>query len=123
MILRKQALKTIKLRKSYNIISNYFGFFLLKYINKKNNNIIMSNVNLLIVKEEDVYFSSIHYRTLMHLFEKDFNSFFELLKRKTYLDAGFVIIDFNNKIIINSQNSFDIYSIKNKIFRIININD
>jgi len=83
----------------------------------------MSNVNLLVIKNENVYFLSIHYRTLINLLDNNFNKFFELIKRKTYLDSGFVIVDLNKEIIINSQNAFDIYSSKNKRLKIININD
>ncbi len=81
----------------------------------------MSNVNLLIINNENVYFLSIHYKTLIWLLENDFNKILEVLKRKTYLDAGFIVLDNNQKLIINSQNAFDIYSIKQKRFNVVNI--
>ena len=58
---------------------------------------------------------------LMQLLEKDINRIFDIIKTKTYLDAGFMVIDNNQKIIINSQNAFDIYSVQQKRFNVINI--
>ena len=67
----------------------------------------MSYVNLFIVKDDCVYFVSVHYRTAMKLLGGGIDRALPLLKSK-FLDAGYLVIDANKKIIINGQSAFSI---------------
>jgi len=63
----------------------------------------MSIVNLFVIKENKIYFIRKHYRKVQemlknqkHLSKEDYY----------YLDAGYLVLDLDNKSIINSQHAF-----------------
>jgi len=64
----------------------------------------MSEINLVIVKGSDFYYTKMHYREIIKAISNP-AEFKKLLKNKQYLDAGYLILDFNNKTIINCQNA------------------
>ena len=68
----------------------------------------MSFVNLIVVKDESIFFGKIHYNALPRINLEEFT--------KEYLDAGFVIIDHNNKTIIDAQDAFPIEKLQFKDF-------
>ena len=77
----------------------------------------MSKVCCIIVQGNNIYFVSKHYREIVEAI-KNPEKFKELLKNKQYLDAGYLVLDFNNQTIINCQNAtslpkhkFDVVSI------------
>ena len=72
----------------------------------------MSEINLIIVKGSDFYYTKMHYREIIKAI-KNPEAFKKLLKNKHYLDAGYLIFDFNNQTIINSNNQ---YKLKKNIF-------
>lgn len=67
----------------------------------------MSYVHLLIAKDDCVYLVNVHYRTAMRLLEKGVDSILPLLKPK-FLDAGYIVLDLNRKVVINSQGAFPV---------------
>ena len=62
----------------------------------------MSEINFIVVKGEHLYFTRAHYRKIIEAI-KNPAKFKKLLKNKYYLDAGYLILDFNNQTIINCQ--------------------
>lgn len=64
----------------------------------------MSEINIIIVKGADFYYAQMHYREIIKAISNP-EEFKKLLKNRQYLDAGYLIIDFNNKTIINCQNA------------------
>ncbi len=64
----------------------------------------MSEINLIIVKGSDFYYTKMHYREIIKAINNP-EEFKKLLKNKQYLDAGYLILDFNNQTIINCQNA------------------
>ena len=67
----------------------------------------MSYVHVLIVKDDCIYLVNVHYRTAMKWLEKGVEKVLPLLKHH-FLDAGYLVIDLNRKVVINSQNAFPI---------------
>ena len=67
----------------------------------------MSYVHLLIIKDDNVYLVSVHYRTAMKLVEKGVDKILPLLKSR-YLDAGYLVLDLNKRVIVNGQNAFPV---------------
>jgi len=75
----------------------------------------MSLVNLFVIKGNRIYFIRKHYRKVQELLknQKDLSK-----EDYYYLDAGYLVLDLNNKSIINSQGAFAIpqtefYTIEN----------
>lgn len=64
----------------------------------------MSNVNLVIIKDDKMYFIRDHFNKIKKLAGR--------LKSKSFLDAGYIILDYNNKVILNSQSAFDVNELK-----------
>ncbi|MBW2973100.1 hypothetical protein KY346_01770 [Candidatus Woesearchaeota archaeon] len=62
----------------------------------------MSEVNFIVIKGENLYFAKAHYRKIIEAV-KNPEKFKKLLKSRHYLDAGYLILDFNNQTIINCQ--------------------
>lgn len=71
----------------------------------------MSNVHLLIVKDDCVYLLNVHYRTAKRILEGKIEKVLPKL-RPRFLDAGYIIADLNKKVIVNGQNGFAIPLIK-----------
>lgn len=76
----------------------------------------MSNVTILVIKDGHAYFFSCHYRTAQRLLEND-----KILSRNTkeFLDAGYIVVDVDEKFIINCQDAFEL---KKKRFEILHVN-
>ena len=66
----------------------------------------MSLVNALIIKNNKINFYRAHYNKIIQIINSP--------KPNKFIDAGYIIIDFDNKTIINSQNAFSIKDINNK---------
>lgn len=63
----------------------------------------MSIVNLFVIKENRIYVIRKHYRKILELLKNPKN----LSKANYYyLDAGYLVLDLNNKTMINSQYAF-----------------
>ncbi len=61
----------------------------------------MSFVNVFMVKDDSVYFVRVHYRELKKLMQQP-SQYLQKLRPK-YLDAGYVILDLNRKVIFDGQ--------------------
>lgn len=71
----------------------------------------MSLINLIVIDGENIHFVQTHYRIVENLFNNGFrelNWFLRINKQKKYLDAGYILLDFNRKLIINGQNAITI---------------
>ena len=64
----------------------------------------MSYVHLLIAKDDNIYLVNVHYRTAMKLLEHP-ERVLPLLKPR-FLDAGYLVVDFDKKIVVNGQDAF-----------------
>jgi len=65
----------------------------------------MSTVNALIIKNKKISFHSAHYNKIIKLLE--------LQNPTKPIDAGYIIIDFDNNVIFNAQNAFSIKDLNN----------
>lgn len=72
----------------------------------------MSYIYLIIVSENKVCHFSVHYRTAMKLLDNGILNTIKLLKDKKFVDAGYLLIDFDRNQIINAQNAFPLRTIK-----------
>ena len=79
----------------------------------------MSNVNVLLIIEDKVYNFSVHYRTFINLIEKNFEPMKSLPSK--YLDSGFVVVDMNKKMILESQTAIDVNRLVGKKFEVIGV--
>lgn len=62
----------------------------------------MSEVHLIIIKNRKIYFITEHYRKIQQILESK-----DVIKQKgKYLDAGYILVDFDNKELINCQDAF-----------------
>jgi len=67
----------------------------------------MSYVSLFIIKDDCVYYVNVHYKTAKKLINGGWEKLLPLLKSH-YLDSGYIVLDFNQKTIINVQSAFHI---------------
>ena len=81
-----------------------FGFFVEKYVKKYLLPIRMSLVHLVIVHNKTVYQLNVHYRTALRLLKQGPAVLADMpgLDR----DAGYLIIDYDKKTLINCQDAF-----------------
>jgi len=65
----------------------------------------MSLVNLFVIKGNRIYFIRKHYRKVQEMLKNQK----DLVKEDYYyLDSGYLVLDLNNKTIVNSQMAFAI---------------
>jgi len=67
----------------------------------------MSFVHLTIVHKNTVYQLNVHYRTALRLLQQGPEEFFKFAPGK-YRDAGYLIVDYDKKRIVNGQEAFAI---------------
>ena len=71
----------------------------------------MSLINLIVVDKNKLYFAQMHYRYVLNLMKQNFKNI-ELIKhfvrQKYYLDAGYLLVDMNEKTVISNQDGFSI---------------
>ena len=72
----------------------------------------MSFVNLIIIKDKNIYFAEKHYREIITAINKD--NLKDLTDKETYLDSGYMVIDLNSSTILNAQNAFNLEETKAK---------
>lgn len=63
----------------------------------------MSFVHLLIIKDDKLSLASVHYRSAIGFIEKLHK--FKMPSHR-FLDSGYVVVDFNRKLIVNGQDAF-----------------
>ena len=73
----------------------------------------MSYVQMIIIKDDCVYSISVHYRTAMKLLEKGVDNVLPLLKSR-FLDAGYLVLDLNRKVVVNGQDAFPVAKVVGK---------
>ena len=71
----------------------------------------MSSVNVVFVKDDCIYFARVHYRKLDSILAQGINTILPALRAK-FLDAGYIIVDSNNKTIINGQRGIAVKKVK-----------
>ena len=67
----------------------------------------MSFVHLTIIHKNTIYQLNVHYRTALRLLEQSPEELFRFLPGK-YRDAGYLIVDYDKKMLINGQEAFAI---------------
>ena len=65
----------------------------------------MSNVHMFVVKDDCVYLLNVHYRTAKRILEEGVEKVLPKLKPR-FLDAGYMVVDLNRKVLVNGQNGF-----------------
>jgi hypothetical protein len=75
----------------------------------------MSFVHALIVKDDRLYVMNMHYRTAMRLLEGRVESVLPLLKHR-FLDAGYLVIDLNKRVVVNGQFAFPMSRMANSMY-------
>lgn len=60
-----------------------------------------------------MYLASMHYRSAMKLLQKGPEKVLPLLKSR-FLDAGYIVLDMNRKVIVNGQSAFPIGKVLSK---------
>jgi len=76
------------------LLINFF-----KHIGALNN---MSFIHLFIIKDDQLYSSFVHYRTIQKLLESNLHAALPLMK-SSFLDAGYVVFDLNKNVVVNGQ--------------------
>ncbi len=66
----------------------------------------MSLVNAIIIKNRKIMFKREHYNKIIKAINNP--------KPRQFLDAGYIIVDFDSKTIINAQNAFSTKDISSK---------
>ena len=67
----------------------------------------MSQTHVLIVKDDQIYLLSTHYKSAMKLLATGPEHMLPYLKH-CFLDAGYLVVDLNKKVILNSQDAFPV---------------
>ena len=68
----------------------------------------MSEVHLIVIKNRKIYFITEHYRKIQQIMENK-----EKIRQKgKYLDAGYIVLDFDSKDIVNCQEAFALLNLK-----------
>ena len=75
---------------------------------------LMSFVTLLLIKEGYVYVINCHYRTAQKIINNP-HACLALFKRKYVLDAGYLIVDFDQKQVFSRQNAFSVTKVLPKM--------
>lgn len=73
----------------------------------------MSFVQVVVVKDEQCYVASMHFRAAMKLIQGDL-SVLDSLKSK-FVDAGYLIVDLNRKLLVNGQGAFAAQMVKSSL--------
>ncbi|MBS3127940.1 hypothetical protein J4410_02250 [Candidatus Woesearchaeota archaeon] len=68
----------------------------------------MSFITLIVIEKEDIKIIPEHYNTIIRIMNHDFKNAKHYLKEaeEIPLDAGYLLVDMNKKIIINGQSAF-----------------
>jgi len=78
----------------------------------------MSQINLIIIKNNQIYHHKCGFRFILNLINKDFkflDKFLNLLNRKHYKEDGYFLIDFDDKLILSNQQMFSSNNISSEI--------
>lgn len=78
----------------------------------------MSFITLIIIQKTRIAVIQKHYRFVIEFFNTEFSDIDVYTQDRTYdpwLDAGYIIIDFNNRVIVNSQIAFTFSDLEEKI--------
>jgi hypothetical protein len=71
----------------------------------------MSFVHLLIRKGNNIYNLHLHWRTAERILKEGFEEFARFLPAK-YMDAGYMVVDADEKIIVTHQDAFKVEGVK-----------
>tara|TARA_Y100000310_G_C20697289_1_gene826614 strand:- start:30 stop:311 length:282 start_codon:yes stop_codon:yes gene_type:complete len=80
----------------------------------------MSKLNLIVIEKDKIHNTQLHYRYVISLINnlfKGINALKRIKPEDHYLDAGYVIIDFNLRMIFFSQYAFSLKHLKKDILR------
>lgn len=72
------------------------------------------NINLIIIKNNNSYFLSCHFKTAQNILKR-IDEALKLIRWKYVVDGGWLLVDFDKNILINSQNLFDPRKIFNRL--------
>ncbi len=80
----------------------------------------MSNLNLIVIEKNTIYTTQLHYKVIISLINnlfKGINSLKKMPVQKHGLESGYVIIDFNLRMLFFSQGAFGLRELKLNILR------
>jgi len=78
---------------------------MVKAFKSSKQNTTMSIIHCLIIKGNKIHYAPLHYRSALKLV-RSLAWDRKKAKRTTYLDAGYMVIDYNQKLIIDCQIAF-----------------
>ncbi len=81
---------------------------------------VMSKLNLIVIDKDQIHMTQLHYRYIINLINslfKGINSLKQIKPEDHCLDAGYVIIDFNLRMLFFAQYAFGLKDLKLDIIR------
>jgi hypothetical protein len=75
----------------------------------------MSEITVVLIEDNEVFFVKAHYRFIIDLINSNFKKTLELKQKKQKLDAGYLLIDLDKKLMLDCQSGFSIEHLKPKI--------
>jgi len=78
----------------------------------------MSTIRLLIVKGNTLYCQECPWRTAIKFFDsntKTQHRFLRLIRDKHYLDAGYILVDYDNNILVTNHSTFRIADLNPRV--------
>ncbi len=82
--------------------------------------VTMSKINLIVIDKDQIHMTQLHYRYIINLINnlfKGINSLKKIKPENNYLDAGYVIIDFNLRMLFFAQYAFSLKDLKIEILK------
>lgn len=78
----------------------------------------MSYIHLIIINDNKIYTFASHYRTAIKLLDNGLINILKKFREQKFLDAGYILIDFDSNHVINAQSAFPVSVIKklNKMY-------
>jgi len=80
----------------------------------------MSKLSLIVIEKENIHVTQLHYRYIINLINnlfKGINSLKKMPPEDHFLDAGYVIIDFNLRMLFFAQYAFGLKDLKKDILK------
>ncbi len=78
------------------------------HIKNRINNICMSEIAVVLIEDNEIAFIKAHYRFIIGLLNKNFKKSKALKRKQQKLDAGYLLIDKDKKIMLDCQSGFSI---------------
>lgn len=75
----------------------------------------MSEIIVMLVEDKEISFIKAHYRLIMGILNNNFKNIRQLKQKQQKLDAGYLLIDLDKKLMLDCQSGFSIEHLKPEI--------